>query len=593
MISATLPKKFVAIDTEDTGLYPWNGHRMFATSAVFPSGRILFWRNNFSGLRRLLKDCSLDKVFHHAKYDLRMLEAAGFKIRGKIWDTMIFGRLLDGNQLINLESMANRYLPKHRSKVVKEIDEWFKAHKIKKADRGNHYIDLPPELLQKRCEGDSIITCLLFAKLYPIVAETFPRLLEQEHRLISIVKPMETIGLLIDNKQLKKQKNELNKVVETVTEFCEGIIGNDDFSITKPNDCNYVMRKVGLGAVLDADYYMHSRVNLKQQALRNTHHPVAYMIILGRRANSLIANFIGQIENYQVDNILHPGWNPQRATTGRFSSSKPSLGNLPSEGGHLSEIEAKDILEMTGIELLPHIKRIFKCRPGYCFLASDKSRIEVCMAAHYAKDKVMIDALNRGLDIHKEMTIRMFNEYNDRLRVRAKVTVFGYLYGAGDQMLADNCLCSLEEARSYRARLNQVCPSLSRWRRLLASQIYERGYLITEHGRRHYLSRNDSYMAVNRMCQGTAADEVKSNMVLIGEAFAQDYPDCHILMNISDALVAEVPLELLPKVAPMYHELMEQTSLPYRVPLPSSLEVSKTNLAALKKYKTTKRKKRK
>jgi len=64
-------------------------------------------------------------------------------------------------------------------------------------------------------------------------------------------------------------------------------------------------------------------------------------------------------------------------------------------------------------------------------------------------------------------------------------------------------------------------------------------------------------------------------------------------MNISDALVAEVPIELVPKVAPIFHKLMEQTSVPYRVPLPSSLEVSKTNLGALKKYKTIKRKKRK
>lgn len=588
MISITLPKKFVAIDTEATGLSPWFGGKMFATSAVFPSGRILFWRDSFSGLKSLLKDCNIDKVFQNANFDIRMLEWAGFKVRGNVWDTMILAHLLDAKQSLALEQLTVRYLPPSRWKVVKEINEWFDAQGIPKKERGDRFIELPKPLLRKRCENDALLTCLLFAKLYPVVAETFPRLLEQEHRLLPTVKRMEDVGIPIDNREVAKQERYLTKVVADVEDWCRAYVGSEDFSIGKRKDKEYLLKKSNL---LDAITVKTDKgqLSFSQESLSMLHHPAAQMLALGVQAKQLCSTFLGQVKTYQVNNIIHPNWHQLGTVTGRFSSTKPNVMNIPTEGGHLSSEEAEEHIELTGIALAPHIERIFTCLPGYCLIYSDKKKIEVCMLAHYTKDPVMLNTIRRGDDIHKEMSIRMFGEATKGLRVRAKVTVFGWQYGAGDAALANNCKCSIEEVRRYRMRLNQTCPRLNAWKNHQIEKLFELGYVQTDHGRRHYLSPNyQSYMVVNRMCQGTAADEVKSRMVAIGEWLNRDYPDASIVVNIHDALGTAIPLELLPKILPQYHKIMEQTSIPFMLPLAASKEFTSTRWSDLKNVKSLK-----
>lgn len=582
MISITIPKNVVAIDTECTGLSPWLGAKMFATSAVFPSGKVLFWRDEFSGLRQLLKDRSVDKIFQHAKFDLRMLEAAGFQIKGRVWDTMIFGHLVNGQQRSpSLDWMAQTYLPKSRRKVVDEVTAWFIKNKVPTKQRGYKFADLPKPLLKRRCESDATLTYLLFAKLYPTVAKTFSRLLEQEHRLIFVSKTMEDVGLLIDNRQIPIQSRYLDKVVQDVTEFCQAYVGSEDFDINKRIDQDYIMRKADLyDAILERT--STGKPSYSQASLQMLHHPVARMLALGHQASHLKSSFLTQMQRCQVDGIVHPQWNQLGTVTGRFSCSNPNLMNMPEEGGHLSSEEAEEAILLTGIALAPHIKRIFITPPGYSWLYADKEKIEVCMLAHYTRDRTMLEVMRKGLDIHREMSIRMFGEATKGLRVRAKVTVFGFQYGAGDKLLAKNCNCSLKEAKKYRIRLNQTCPSLSPWRDKQIGLIFERGYVLTDHGRRHYLKRQQGYMVVNRMCQGTAADEVKSRMVDIGEWFAKDFPDASIVINVSDAVGAIVPTELLPKVVPTFHQLMAETSIPYQLPLPASCEISSHRLSDLK-----------
>jgi len=584
MISTKTPKNVVAIDLEATGIAPWFGAKMFAASAVFPSGRILFWRNTYSGLRSILKDPKLDKVFQNAKYDLRMLEAAGFTIRGRIWDTMVFAHLLNPAQKLSLDALAKRYLPKSRHKIVDEINEWFDQNKIKKDDRPYSFAKLPPKLLQERCQSDAAATLLLFLRFYPVVAQNFSRLLGQEHKVLHVSKRMEDRGLLIDLPELQKQKRYLQRVVDDVELWCQAFIGSEDFQITKPADQKYILQKAGIYDHIE-ELTKTGKKSLRQKSLQALNHPVAQMLALGKQASSLRSTFLGQMERFNVNSVIHPGWNQLGTVTGRFSGSKPNLMNMPEEGGHWTSEEEQQAIELAGIALAPHIKRVFVCRPGYCMYYSDKEKIEVCMLAHYTGDKVMLDVMRKGLDIHKEMSLRMFGEAKKGLRVRAKITVFGFQYGAGNKLLAKNCKCSLAEAKKYRARLMATCPTLLPWRNGLIQQLYDQGFIITDHGRRHYVPHHKSYMVVNRMCQGTAADEVKSRMVALDDFIERDFPDCRILLNVHDALGIEIPLELAHKVIPTAHNILEETSIPFKLPLRASSELTKTRWANLKKIK--------
>jgi DNA polymerase-1 len=582
VISSVLPN-FVSIDTETTGLNPWKGHKVFAVNATFPSGRQLYWRDDFNQLSGLLADSSIDKVFQNAKFDCRMLERKGFPVKGRIWDTMIFAHLLNGRQALKLEALAKRYLPGDQ-KIVTEIDDWFKAHKIKKDERGEHFADLPPELLKKRCQVDSTITAKLFIRLYKPVVETFPRLLEQEHRLLPIVSKMEDRGLLIDIDEAREQQIYLDEVVEHVQQFCAGIMDDDFFNLNSDDQCRTLLLKTGILHRIRSRTKKTRKHQINGDNLRRLHHPVAAMLCLGRQASYLRGNFIQQMLDHNVNGTIHPGWNPLGTVTGRFSSSKPNLLNMPEEGGHLTEEEMREQIDLTGIDLAPHIKRIFKVREGYIHIHADKEKVEIAMLAHYTKDPVLIEILNSGHDVHTEICIKMFGKEEKHLRVRAKAVVFGYIYGAGDDVIADNVQCSPTEAHEYRKRLEQICPNLPMWKARLHEQIKDRGYVITEHGRRHYLYPNESYMSVNRMCQGTAADEVKSRMVAIGEWFASEYPDATILLNLHDDIPSEIPIEDAPHIIPIYKALMEKVSMDFQVPLPVSISLAYGRWSDLKEY---------
>ena len=579
---------FVAIDIETTGLNPWKGDRMFAAAATFPSGRKLFWRDDFGGLQELLEDPRVDKVFHNAKFDWRMLEFSSFKICGRIWDTMIFAHLLNGTQFLNLEELAFRYLPPSRWKVVRELNQWFDEHGISKKERGKQFTALPPGLLQQRCEGDATATALLFMKFYPVVRKLFERLLIQEHRLLPIVKHMEDRGMLVNLEEVAIQRKYLSEVTENVIDFCEGIIGHEGFQLRSHDDQEHLLACAGILDQITERTTKTGRPKLSEQTLRELHHPVSHMLLLGKKAEDLNSKFLHSIEQLHVNNVLHAQFNQLGTVTGRFSSSKPNLENQPTEGGHLSSEEAEEAVELTSVDLVPHIKRCFCCRPGYAHLHSDKSKIEVLMLGHYTKDPTLLEVMRSGHDIHEEMSMRMFGEATPGLRVRAKITVFGFQYGVGDEGLAKKIRCTIQEARSYKERLRSLCPSIETFRRRLRSQLEAVGYVQTDHGRRHYLSSAEAYMAVNRMCQGTAADEVKSCMVAIGEWFNQQYPDCSILLNIHDDLGSEIPIDLLHEIAPKYLELMTNTSIPFAIPLPASLEYTTTRWSDLVEYELTK-----
>ena len=576
---------FIAIDTEATGLCTWRGHRMFACAGTFADGRQLYWYKDFEDLQKILEDTAYDKVFQNAKFDLQMLEASGFKVKGHVWDTIILAHLLDGRQQLSLDALAKRYLPLHRSKITDEVNQWFDDNKVKKEDRGTSFDKLPLDLLKRRCKGDATLTALLFIKMYKTAKSTFPFLLDQEHRLIAVVKKAEKRGLNVDIEEAIQQRMYLKSILNDTQVFFDDYLGRE-VNINSTKIQQEIIEKANITRLITELTPKTKVPKLSSENLRAIGHPVAQMLVLQKTAAYLHNTFIGQILNHTVDSVLHPGFNQCGTVSGRFSSSNPNLLNIPSEEGHLSEKETNEALEFTGINLAPHIKRIFKVRPGFAHIHSDKSKIEIAMLAHYSEDPALLHTIRAGEDIHGEISFRMFGTRDPQLRQRAKNVVFGYIYGAGDLVLARKIQGTLREARTYRMRLLTMCPGLKRWKQHLCVQLYDRGYIQTLHGRRHCLTSAESYMAVNRMCQGTAADEVKNRMRVIGEWFASEYPECTILLNIHDDLAAEVPIPLLPEVLPKYHKLMQETQMDYILPLVTKTSITYTNWAELNEVDT-------
>lgn len=582
-----LPNKYVAIDTETTGLSVWHGARVFAAAACFPDGQQLMWRGDFSGLDEILSDPSIAKVFTNAKFDLRMLRFSGFMpVRGTVWDTMILCHLLDGRDAgrnLSLDATSRKYIPRVAHKLTKEIDTWFEEHGTPKRQRD--FSRLPHDILRKRVIGDANLTLRLFERVYSTVAELFPFLLAQEHRLIDVVTKMENRGLWLDDEDAAQQVELFDAIVEDVQQYCDGIIGYDD--------CNTSAYKVQVELLkasncLDdiRDRTKTGRYKLNDINMRRIPHPTPHMILIGKASSKMADTFIAGIQRFAVDEVVHPNFNAVGTKTGRFSCSKPNLMNIPIESHRRATYtaeEAEELKQLTGYEHHPHIKHMFKCRPGFLHLHVDKTQAEIAVMAHYTKCQPIIDMFARGESIHNAMCHRLFNEWTEGLKTRTKNTIFGYMYGAGLATIADliGGGCTIDEARELKQRLLHILPDLPRWNSELTKQVYEQGYVKTIHGRRHYLGSHETYMAMNRMCQGTVGDEIKNRMIAIDDyLIATDTPGT-ILLNIHDDIAVELPIETCERTIPDIHRIMNETVMPYILPQPAACKITTTRWSNL------------
>ena len=322
--------------------------------------------------------------------------------------------------------------------------------------------------------------------------------------------------------------------------------------------------------------------------LMNIHHPVAHMLIVGKAAKKMISPFLSQAYELSVDGTLHCNYKQTGTVSGRFSASEPNMMNIPVEGdrfAHWTEEEASEAFEMTGHNFAPHIKRIFVCRPGYCHIHMDKQQAEMFALGFYSKDRRLLELLQGDESIHDGMCRLMFGNITKGLKQRSKAVTFGYQYGIGLEALAKRVKGSIHEARSLKNRLGHIFTGLSLWRGTLEEEIADRGYVQTVHGRRHYLSTSQRYMAVNRKCQGHIADELKGCMVRIGEALDEGNHDARIILNIHDELAIECRITELPVIGPLVFKLMSMSDIHHDVPIPTEMEITYTRWSDLQKVK--------
>lgn len=586
----TLPTNLVSIDTETTGLNPWKGHRVFCLNISMPDGTEVYWHKDHNpGTRhivdRILRDPTLHKVMQNSIFDVRMLEYSGFPtIRGPVWDTMIFGHLLDGRDArggLNLNSLCIKYLPDKFRKVKKEVDDWFASKGMQ--DRSDlDFSLLPKELVQKRVQSDSRLTLMLFNRFYNTVRKLFPYMLWLEHRLLRVIYRMEDRGIMIDPVEIERQYDLFSSVEEEILEFFEDYLDAQFISLSSKDVLEKIAAKSGMDKILAnmpnaSKSDRTGRISLNADNLMKTKHPAGYMILAARAALKMRDTFLAQAERFQIDGVLHPGWKQCGTLSGRFSCVRPAMQTIPKDAdsrpGWTTE-ETADFVKMTGMLVEQHVKRIFVSRPGYVHMHSDKAQAEMCVLAHYANDPVLSEIVSSGNSIHTELCQRLYGTVTEGLRTRVKAVVFGFVYGAGLPTTAKKIGEDISVARDTRDRLGMMVPGLGTWNNQLKRDIMSLGYVQTIHGRRHYLGRHEDYMAVNRMCQGTIGDEVKSRMVAIDQYLDSVNRPGNVLMNIHDDVCTEIEEGQVERHLPEVYRIMQETSHEFNVPLASDCSIT-------------------
>lgn len=153
------------------------------------------------------------------------------------------------------------------------------------------------------------------------------------------------------------------------------------------------------------------------------------------RYEKAVSTYLEPFLKYSINGKLFPHFNNTAVITGRLSSNKPNLQNVPSKGEIWKDIQGQLIAP-----------------EGWICVSADYSQLEIYIAAWQSGDEQLIKDLQQGLDFHcqslafaeqmsYEEVYHLCHTKKDPLwctkRTKAKAITFQKEYGAGIKKVAE------------------------------------------------------------------------------------------------------------------------------------------------------------
>jgi DNA polymerase-1 len=367
-----------------------------------------------------------------------------------------------------------------------------------------------------------------------------PLMRELELPLIPILVKMEQKGIRLDMEAFAVFLSEVQEKLDALTETIYREAGTE-FNIRSSQQLGEIL--FDRLEIVSRKKTPGGKPSTSVQALEDleSDHPIIKNILAYRTLEKLRSTYLEPLPKL-VDSAdrVHTHFNNLATATGRLSSSRPNLQNIPIRG-----------------EFGPRMRQCFIAASGHKLVAADYSQIELRILAHMSEDPHLLDAFAKNEDIHARTAALLFDkepgEIEARERRKAKTINFGLLYGMGPQKLGKDLGLTLKEAKAF---IDRYFSTLTRVREFYTSveeQARANGYVTTIAGRRRLLpdihSRNANLaqqarrMAINTVVQGSAADVIKKAMLAVDrDVFLKDLGSS-ILLQVHDELVLEVPAD--------------------------------------------------
>ena len=191
---------------------------------------------------------------------------------------------------------------------------------------------------------------------------------------------------------------------------------------------------------------------------------------------------------------VHTSFNQAVASTGRLSSTDPNLQNIP-----IRTAEGK------------RIREAFIADPGSNLISIDYSQIELRLMAHLSRDPGLLNAFERGEDVHRFTASEVFGctveEVTPDQRRHAKAINFGLMYGMSAYGLSQNLQIEVGQAQQYIDQYFTRYPSVSQFMENARVQARELMYVDTIFGRTGLSPRYQSQSLRSTTAFGTGRDQ--------------------------------------------------------------------------------------
>ena len=298
-------------------------------------------------------------------------------------------------------------------------------------------------------------------------------------------------------------------------------------------------------------------------------HPIINEILEYRGVKKLLSTYIEPLPSFvsPVTGKIHTTFNQSLTATGRLSSSKPNLQNIPIRTERGKEIR----------------KAFVPSTPDGFIVSADYSQIELRIMAHLSCDTHLIEAFRKGQDVHAMTAAKIFgispDEVTSDQRRIAKTANFGIMYGISSFGLAQRLKIGRAEAKKIIEDYFANFPAISSFIEDTLAVTRENGYVETIFGRRRYLpdinSKNGTVRslaernAVNAPIQGTAADIIKLAMINVDRRIAKEGLKSRMILQIHDELVFDAVADEVEKLEAIVKEEMENVT---RLSIPLTVE---------------------
>lgn len=546
----------IAFDVETTGLHVWSGHRICGV-ALYSGGQPYYFPfrhkrgvNLDIGLLPLLSSLLHRRLVigHNIAFDISMLKEDTKESPEDIFDTMVAAYILNENEpnyrLKDSEGsdggLADRYVQRDASNAERQMVAKLNMYGIGK----EKMFMAPPDMVSEYAESDVVLTYKLFEYQKPKLNSIGLSDLAKEYFNYSLIlNRMTTYGIKIDTQKVEILSDQARKKAYALLEDICRRSGRD----LNPNSPKQVCEWLKISSSAE-------------EVLESLHTEDAKLLVEYRKWTKANSTYFDRyLEVMDKNHVIHTNFNITGTVSGRLSCSNPNLQAVPRKA---TEYKVKDV---------------FIPRDGMVLFSLDYSQAEIRVGAHYAKEQGLMDALKNGEDVHTKSATLMGIP-----RDAAKRMNFGVIYGIGAESLSNDLKITERQARSYLDKYHAAYPGFRRLYRECERVAMERGYIKMFTGRRRNFNTPEAepHKAMSNLIQGTVAEIMRvaiQNVVDLVESAGG-----HLLLQVHDDLIGEIPADQFEKVVPEIRQIMEDFD--FNVPITTEVKFSPNDWGNMTKW---------
>ena len=357
-----------------------------------------------------------------------------------------------------------------------------------------------------------------------------------ETPLVRVLAKMEVAGIGVDRAELQTIADSLKASAATLQTEVHECAGHE-FNVNSTPQLRTVLydelgltpgKKTKTGFSTDAQTL---------ESLRGAH-PIVDALLAYREVEKLRSTY-GEslLAEVQADGRIHASFGQTVARTGRISSDRPNLHNIP-----------------VRTELGKQFRRAFVPAEGCDFLVADYDQVELRCIAHLSGDPGLIDALTSGSDVHRMVAAAVYGippeEVTHTQREFCKMVSYGLAYGMEAYGLSQRLGVPVEEAAAIMESYFGAFPLVKQYMDATVADAKIRGATRTQFGRvrplpdlhasNYRLRQAAERQAMNAGIQGLAADIFKLALVRLDRDLEQHALTSRLVLQVHDEVIVEV-----------------------------------------------------